>query len=140
MLGGWPWVMVCCGAIQSAIGFSMVYGTVELGALYLVGYLPPETVKLAMDFWYVMIVIPALGSGLLITIHSWTLVFRERRLSSLGGAAWNTYAQAQNTFDAINGIGPVWKAIRSEERRVGKECVRTCRCGLSPDHKKKKKN
>src|SRR3546814_3942671 len=35
MLGGWPWVMVCCGAIQSAIGFSMVYGTVELGALYL---------------------------------------------------------------------------------------------------------
>src|SRR3546814_20748298 len=100
----------------------MVYGTVELGALYLVGYLPPETVKLAMDFWYVMIVIPALGSGLLITIHSWTLVFRERRLSSLGGAAWNTYAQAQNTFD------------RSEERRVGKECVSTCRSRWSPYH------
>src|SRR3546814_11235201 len=73
MLGGWPWVMVCCGAIQSAIGFSMVYGTVELGALYLVGYLPPETVKLAMDFWYVMIVIPALGSGLLLPITSWKI-------------------------------------------------------------------
>src|SRR3546814_11380798 len=26
----------------------------------------------------------------------------------------------------------VWAAIRSEERRVGKECVRTCRSGWSP--------
>src|SRR3546814_17196976 len=29
--------------------------------------------------------------------------------------------------------------IRSEERRVGKECVRTCRSRWSPYHKKKKK-
>src|SRR3546814_14200591 len=28
---------------------------------------------------------------------------------------------------------------RSAERRVGKECVRTCRSGWSPDHYKKKK-
>src|SRR3546814_12181788 len=31
-------------------------------------------------------------------------------------------------------------AIRSEERRVGKECVSTCRSRWSPYHKKKKKN
>src|SRR3546814_13166500 len=29
--------------------------------------------------------------------------------------------------------------LRSEERRVGKECVSTCRSRWSPDHKKKKK-
>src|SRR3546814_14301469 len=29
---------------------------------------------------------------------------------------------------------------RSEERRVGKECVSTCRSRWSPDHYKKKKN
>src|SRR3546814_19693628 len=29
---------------------------------------------------------------------------------------------------------------RSEERRVGKECVSTCRSRLSPYHSKKKKN
>src|SRR3546814_12933777 len=28
--------------------------------------------------------------------------------------------------------------LRSEERRVGKECVSTCRSRWSPDHKKKK--
>src|SRR3546814_3322172 len=30
--------------------------------------------------------------------------------------------------------------IRSEERRVGKECVSTCRSRWSPEHSKKKKN
>src|SRR3546814_17816733 len=30
--------------------------------------------------------------------------------------------------------------VRSEERRVGKECVSTCRSGWSPDNKKKKIN
>src|SRR3546814_12604367 len=29
--------------------------------------------------------------------------------------------------------------LRSEERRVGKECVRTCRSRWSPNHEKKKK-
>src|SRR3546814_19319328 len=27
-----------------------------------------------------------------------------------------------------------WKAVRSEERRVGKECVSTCRYRWSPSH------
>src|SRR3546814_12831437 len=31
-------------------------------------------------------------------------------------------------------------AVRSEERRVGKECVSTGRCRWSPKHKKKKRN
>src|SRR3546814_11296136 len=30
------------------------------------------------------------------------------------------------------------RPLRSEERRVGKECVSTCRYRWSPDHKKKK--
>src|SRR3546814_15084095 len=30
------------------------------------------------------------------------------------------------------------RAVRSEERRVGKECVRTCRSGWWPYHQKKK--
>src|SRR3546814_16376280 len=35
---------------------------------------------------------------------------------------------------------PSWclRLIRSEERRVGKECVRTCRSRWSPYHSKKK--
>src|SRR3546814_20772398 len=36
-------------------------------------------------------------------------------------------------------IAPWWEDIRSEERRVGKECVRTCRSRWAPYHLKKKK-
>src|SRR3546814_11900350 len=31
------------------------------------------------------------------------------------------------------------ESVRSEERRVGKECVSTCRSRWSPDHEKKQK-
>src|SRR3546814_4233686 len=34
-------------------------------------------------------------------------------------------------------LAGVAKAARSEERRVGQECVRTCRCRWAPDHYKK---
>src|SRR3546814_16350001 len=35
---------------------------------------------------------------------------------------------------------PVERRIRSEERRVGKECVSTCRSRWSPYHSKQKKS
>src|SRR3546814_19535902 len=36
--------------------------------------------------------------------------------------------------------GTLLRSHRSEERRVGKECVSTCRSRLSPDTQKKKKS
>src|SRR3546814_16957122 len=52
----------------------------------------------------------------------------------------DVYGTRASTLVAISADGSV-KMIerRSEERRVGKECVSTCRCGWSPDHKKKNK-
>src|SRR3546814_19493041 len=38
---------------------------------------------------------------------------------------------------SARGFGQIWRA-RSEERRVGKECVSTCRSRWSPYHLKKK--
>src|SRR3546814_11727617 len=37
-------------------------------------------------------------------------------------------------------LGAEWKFLRSEERRVGKECVSTCRYRWLTTHKKKKRN
>src|SRR6056297_3350908 len=38
----------------------------------------------------------------------------------------------------MNGCGTIPTALRSEERRVGKECVSTCRSRWSPYNEKKK--
>src|SRR3546814_17357267 len=41
-------------------------------------------------------------------------------------------------LDHVSGEVPNANGVRSEERRVGKECVRTCRSRWSPYHSKKK--
>src|SRR3546814_12799989 len=45
---------------------------------------------------------------------------------------------AEHHLDDIHGLR-VGDAHRSEERRVGKECVSTCRSRWSPSHEKKKR-
>src|SRR3546814_13944318 len=56
------------------------------------------------------------------------LVQREAELA--------TAADEGQPFD----VPGIVNALRSEERRVGKECVSTCRSRWSPDHSKKKTN
>src|SRR3546814_14324006 len=59
---------------------------------------------------------------------------RERLLS----AAMTVYVTSKG---GPRGGTPAWQRathLRSEERRVGKECVSTCRYRWSPRHKKKK--
>src|SRR3546814_11300799 len=45
---------------------------------------------------------------------------------------------AQNPMELENDVIEAPSQLRSEERRVGKECVSTCRSRCSPYHKKKK--
>src|SRR3546814_14141397 len=53
---------------------------------------------------------------------------------------WLSYAGSRCDTGAGTGLHHCgWCRIRSEERRVGKECVSTCRSRWSPYHSKKKK-
>src|SRR3546814_12163522 len=52
------------------------------------------------------------------------------------------FQRGENSFDEWSGdpLKADAKTLgRSEERRVGKECVGTCRSRVSPEHSKKKK-
>src|SRR3546814_12065977 len=66
---------------------------------------------------------PLLGASI------WFVLRGER-----GPAAWGARLLA-GAYAVLYGA---LDAIRSEERRVGKECVRTCRSRWSPYHSKKK--
>lgn len=104
-IGGFSRVLAWCGATQAAIGFSSVIGVVVGFVLHSMGYLPAKAATGAASLWYLLIIIPALGTGLLLTIHSWIVAFRERSLLNMGAAAWNTFAQLHNMYGAIDGIG-----------------------------------
>lgn len=104
-LGGFIRLVVWCAAIQSAIGFSMVILAAMVFGAIAIGYLPPELGKSAFSLWYLLAIVPALGSGLIITIHSWIVAYRERSLSSMGVASWNTFAMAYDTYHAFDGVG-----------------------------------
>ncbi len=105
-VGGWVRVLVWCGAIQSAVGFTSAYAIILATLALQLGYLPPQMVQVMMSLTYVLIIIPAIGSGILITIQSWISFAREKSLSNLGIAGWNTFAQAYNTYNAIQSFGP----------------------------------
>src|SRR3546814_11186877 len=49
-------------------------------------------------------------------------------------------ASAEQIDRAVAAAGKAFQSWRSEARRVGKECVSTCRSRWSPYHKKKKTN
>ena len=112
-LGGYIRVLVWCGAIQSAIGFSSVS---LFPLLFGANALYPEDFTRAdlhwgLSLWYVSIIFPALGTGFIITIESWIRAYRERSLSNLGGAAYNTFAQIHNTMGAINNLHSAFKSV-----------------------------
>src|SRR3546814_12960356 len=69
------------------------------------------------------------------------LVGFDRRGGRLGqgGGHYDRYFAAQSDIPRI-GVGWSVPEVRSEERRVGKECVSTCRSRWSPYPSKKKKN
>lgn len=110
-LGGFPRLLIWCGAIQSAVGFSSVIGFLLGWIAYSMGHIPPETLRQAASLWYITIIFPALGTGLIITIESWRVALRERSLMSMGTAAWNTFAELHNASEAIEGMGDAFKDV-----------------------------
>src|SRR3546814_21167569 len=61
-----------------------------------------------------------------------------RRSTGQQGIRKMSKARKQITLLVTVSVPVDMSAVRSEERRVGKECVSTCRSRWSPDHYKKK--
>src|SRR3546814_18647397 len=66
--------------------------------------------------------------------------FQDCRFQPLTQSSVRIYTSYINELVGGTGLEPATSASqkRSEERRVGKECVSTCRSRWSPCHKKKK--
>src|SRR3546814_16686258 len=68
------------------------------------------------------------------------LVLGCAHLVAVAGGVTSQLTQIWPLASGLAGFSVGSSEIRSEERRVGKECVSTCRSRWAPDLKKKKKN
>lgn len=109
--GGFMKALVWSGAIQSIVGFSSAFVVLLAFIAYATGHLPQLYVQKVFDLWYLLVIFPALGSGLIITIHSLIQAYRERNLASIGTAAWNTLAQVSNMYSAVEGIPRAFDSV-----------------------------
>ena len=110
-IGGWFRLVVWAGAVMAAAGFTSVY---VLGIAYIAvssGFLPQSMIKSLASLSYIVIIIPVLCSGVIITLESWIAFAREKSLMNLGVAGWNTFAQGYNIYNAVNSFGDAWDTV-----------------------------
>ena len=106
-IGGWIRVVA-----WAAIGFTYVYAFIVAYIAVSTGYLPPAMLGVLLSLMYIMIIIPLIGSAIVITIQSWIVAAREKSLMNLGVAGWNTFATAYNTYNAIQSFGPALDSVQ----------------------------
>jgi hypothetical protein len=116
--GGWPRFMAWMGAIMSASGFSWCYLIILAFAAHGLGWLTLDDVSLMLQVGYILLIPGILFSGMMIMLDSWARVYRTRKITDIGIAAWNTYAQIHNTYHAIRdfdkAFGSVVDSLRSK--------------------------
>ena len=110
-VGGWGRVTAWAGAVMSAVGFTSVYGFVVLFIGLGTGWIPEGAAVVTQALLYLMLIIPCLGSGIIIMGESWVRLARERSLANIGVAAWNTLAMAHNAWSAYNSVGKAWDSV-----------------------------
>lgn len=118
-VGGWARFMSWMGAIMAACGFTWCFTAIVGGIVHATGYLDAKHVNAIFSLGYLAIIIPALGSGLAITIDTWAHFWRQRTFGNGVLTAWNTFAQVSNTIQALSAIpraiGDVGKIFDSDD-------------------------
>lgn len=110
--GGWVRLLTWCGAIQAAIGFSMFYLVMLAFIAVGTGFIPEKSLSFLSSLYYIVIIVPLVGTGIIITIQSWINFAREKSLTNLGVAGWNTFAQAYNMYNMVNSFGSAFESVK----------------------------
>jgi hypothetical protein len=113
--GGGYRFMAWMGYLMASLGFS--WNIFILVGMFLMssGKITPEQAELFFQIGYVILVPGFLFSGYAIMFQSWANAYRNHSVKNMAVAAYNTYANVHNTFNAINdfpkAFGSVLKAF-----------------------------
>ena len=117
--GGFLRLVAWCAAVQSAVGFTMVFAVLLGLAATAMHLLSLRALTAMLDLTYLLLIVPLLGSGLVISLQSYIVAYRERCLLSMGTATWNTYAMTYDTLGAVDSIGEAFsdlcKSLHSDD-------------------------
>jgi hypothetical protein len=109
--GTFIYLVILSAVVQSVLGFSLPILLLELWVATSAHYVSPAFMEAAIRGWYVFAILPLLGTGLIITAHSWIAAYRERSFGNMATATYNTVAQAHNMYSAVSGIGDAFKGL-----------------------------
>jgi hypothetical protein len=113
--GGGRRFMAWMGYLMASLGFSWDILFLVGDVLVSMGKITPDQADLFFQAGYVMLVPGILFSGYAIMFQSWANAYRNHSIGNMGAAAYNTYANLHNTFNAIDNFpkafGSVFKAF-----------------------------
>jgi hypothetical protein len=109
--GGGYRFMAWMGYLMASLGFS--WNIFILVGIFLAsnGTITPDQETLFFQIGYVILVPGFLFSGYAIMFQSWANAYREHSVKNLAVAAYNTYANVHNTFNAINSYPQAFESV-----------------------------
>ncbi|HGM5582035.1 TPA: hypothetical protein ACKP22_003744 [Pseudomonas putida] len=110
-VGGSMRLLAWAGAIEATLGFSSVLLMLVTLYFYAVGDLPQAYIEDVAGLWYLLVIIPAIGSAVVITIQSLENAWRERNFSNIAVSAWNLYATAQRLERATHAMPAAFEKV-----------------------------
>ena len=103
----WEKAIAVSALIQSVIGFSMPMVAIISFIGYVTKYLNMNEIHLVMDLFWLSVIVPIIGSGLIITIQSVRDAIKYRSFGSIATAAWNVGAMINNIVDMFSNFGSI---------------------------------
>ena len=119
--GGVRRFMAWMGYIMASVGFSWDIFVIVGILLRSSGKITPDQEELFFQAGYVVLVPGFLFSGYAIMFQSWANAYRRHSVVNMGVAAYNTYANIHNTFNAIDNFPKAFESVfKSFTRGSGK--------------------
>lgn len=100
-----------CALVMSMCGFTYVYAVVMAVVARQFNWLPPEYETAIIQVCYLVIIVPVIGSGLGLTLHSILQAWRSKSLTDAGVATYNVFAQSYNTYTAFSEVGDIFSSV-----------------------------
>ena len=109
--GGMRRFMAWMGYLMASFGFSWDILVLVGVLLHSSGKITSDQANLFFQIGYLILIPGILFSGYAIMFQSWANAYRNHSVGNMGVAAYNTYANIHNTFNAIDDLPKAFESV-----------------------------